>query len=178
MTSNNKKNIILTGFMGTGKTTVGKWLAAQLGYEFIDTDEIIEQQQGRTIPEIFQEAGEAAFRQMESDLAQALANQQGLVISTGGRMMLDPANATALGRQSHVFCLVATPEEILQRLQLDTSHSRPLLAVADPEQRIVQLLAERAEGYGRFLQIQTSGKTVEEIVQEIIGIAAAQTESG
>lgn len=163
-----EKNIILTGFMGTGKTTVGKLLAMQLGYEFIDTDKLIEQQQGQTIPEIFQAHGETAFRQMEADLAQELASRQGLVISTGGRMMLDPANAAALSRQGYVFCLVATPEEILQRLQLDTNHPRPLLAVSDPKQRIMQLLAERTEGYGRFLQVQTSGKKPNEIVAELM----------
>ena len=84
MEQTTKKNIILTGFMGTGKTTVGKLLALQLGYEFIDTDALIQERQGRAISDIFLESGETAFRQMEADLAQELGQRQGLVISTGG----------------------------------------------------------------------------------------------
>src|SRR5512143_2336464 len=98
-----RTNIVLTGFMGTGKTTVGRLLAAQLGYEFVDTDVLIEARLGRPISQVFAELGEAAFRQMEADLAQELANREGLVISTGGRLMLDPANVAALSRQGRVF---------------------------------------------------------------------------
>ena len=109
-----KDNIILTGFMATGKTTVGKLLADQMGYQFVDTDELIEERVGLTIAEIFQKKGEDAFRKMESDLAKELADKEGLVISTGGRFMLDPDNAEILIRHGLVFCLVATPEEILE----------------------------------------------------------------
>jgi shikimate kinase len=163
-----RKNIILTGFMGTGKTTVGKLLAKQLGYEFMDTDELIEARQGRTIPQIFRESGEVAFRQMEADLAQELAGREGLVIATGGRLMLDPVNAAALSRQGWVFCLVANVEEILRRLTKDKQQHRPLLAGADPGERIVALLRQREEAYRRFPQVMTDDKRPLEVVQELM----------
>ena len=96
-TSSKKQNIILTGFMGTGKTTVGKLLAEMMAYEFVDTDALIESAYGLTIPQIFAQFDEPTFRQMERDIALALAEQTGLVISTGGQMMLHAANVAALG---------------------------------------------------------------------------------
>ena len=105
-----KDNIVLTGFMGTGKTTVGQLLAQQLDYKFVDTDVLIQERTGKSIPEIFEEKGEAAFREMEAALACELAARQGIVISTGGRMMLDSANAATLSSSGRVICLVATPE--------------------------------------------------------------------
>lgn len=170
-----QKIIILTGFMGTGKTTVGKLLATQLGYEFIDTDELIQTRQGRSIPQIFAELGEPAFRQMERDLAKELANRDRLVISTGGRMMLDPVNADALDKNGHVFCLVATPQEILARLTNDTEHPRPLLAGPNPAERIVELLKEREKGYGRFLQINTGRRQPQAIAQEILNLIQGES---
>ena len=91
-----KKNIILTGFMGTGKSTVGKMLAEKLGYSFIDTDETIMSRCGITVAEIFKSQGEASFRKMERTLALELSNQEMLVISTGGGMLLDSMNADLL----------------------------------------------------------------------------------
>lgn len=170
-----KNNVVLTGFMGTGKTTVGKLLAAQLGYAFVDTDDLIEARQGRSIPQIFAELGEAAFRQMERELAEELATRDGLVIATGGRLMLDPVNAAALGRSGRVFCLVATPQEILARLAADTEHPRPLLAGANPDRRIVELLEARREGYGRFLQVQTGGRSPQDIAGELLNLILNHT---
>ena len=89
MQNDDAQNIIFTGFMGTGKTTVGKMLAEKLGREFIDTDDLIEERQGLSIPEIFDQLGEAAFRKMEAEIAKELGQSKGLVISTGGRLMLD-----------------------------------------------------------------------------------------
>jgi shikimate kinase len=165
-----KPNIILTGFMATGKTTVGKGLAEQLGYAFVDTDELIAERSGQTVAEIFREKGEAAFRRMESEIARELGEKEGLVVSTGGRLMLDPANAAALGRRGRVFCLVATPEEILDRISKDKHVKRPLLEAPNPMHRIVELMQQREEGYGRFRQMVTSGKTPDEITRELIGI--------
>ena len=161
------KNIILTGFMGTGKTTVGKILAQRLGYRFVDTDDLIVTQQRRSISDIFEQLGEPAFRQMEADAAQALAQERGLVVATGGRLMLDPANAAALGGTGKVFCLLASSKVILARLQVD-ENKRPLLAGADPYARIVALLAERKDGYGRFVGVDSAGKKPAQIVDEII----------
>jgi len=168
-----KPNIVLTGFMGTGKTTVGKLIARQLNHVFIDTDEVIQERAGKTIPEIFIEDGEEAFRKMETAVARELADQQKIVICTGGRLMLDPDNAAALGKTGRVFCLVATPEEIFERVSKDTGVKRPLLSVPNPKKRIVELMQERKEGYGQFLQIITSQKTPEEIAQKIITIFTA-----
>lgn len=168
----NSENIILTGFMGTGKTTVGKILAARLEREFVDTDSLIEQRQGRTIPQIFSELGEPAFRRLEAELAQELGQRQGLVISTGGRFMLDPDNVKALSRSGRVFCLVATPQEILARISRDTGHCRPLLEVADPGKQIVDLLEERKRGYQQFVEIKTSGKSPDQISDELLALMA------
>ena len=113
MQNNDNKNIILTGFMGTGKTTVGTLLAKKLQREFIDTDALIETRQGRTIPEIFAESGEATFRQMEADIASELGEKEGLVISTGGRFMLNPANVKVLSSKSWIFCSISQREEYI-----------------------------------------------------------------
>jgi 3-dehydroquinate synthase len=166
-------NIILTGFMATGKTTVGKLLAEQVGYEFIDTDDLIAERAGMPVSEIFKQKGEDAFRQMEADLAQELGHQQGLVVSTGGRMMLDPANAEALSRNGRVFCLVATPEEIHDRVAKDKGVKRPLLEVSNPMQRIEGLLEEREAEYGRFPQMVTSAKSADEVSLNLMGILQA-----
>ena len=168
-----KPNIILTGFMATGKTTVGKQLAEQLGYAFVDTDDVIVERTGQTVAEIFDEKGESEFRRLESEIAQELGEKEALVISTGGRLMLDPANAAALGRRGRVFCLVATPEEILDRISKDKHVKRPLLEAPDPMDRIVELMQQREEGYGQFRQMVTSGKTPDEITRELIGIFQA-----
>ena len=170
MQQEDKKNIILTGFMGTGKTTIGKLLASRLGREFIDTDELIQVRHGRSIPEIFLELGEAAFRQMETDLVQELAEREGLVISTGGRLMLDPANVRALSRNGRVFCLIATPEEILTRLRNDKEHLRPLLEVPNPGERIVELLQQREKGYQRFPQVMTNDKQPAEVTKDLLNL--------
>jgi shikimate kinase len=119
--------------------------------------------------------GEPAFREMEAAIARELSARQGVVISTGGRLMLDPENAAALSRTGRVFCLVATPKEILERVQKDTdTNVRPLLSVSNPIERIVELMQERQTGYRRFPQMMTSDKTPEEIAQNIIDIYQMQ----
>jgi 3-dehydroquinate synthase len=168
MQNNDTQNIIFTGFMGTGKTTVGKLLAERLGREFIDTDDLIEKRQGLTIPEIFDQLGEAAFRKMEAEIARELGQRKGLVISTGGRLMLDPANVEALSVNGRVFCLVATPQEILSRIEGDTDHHRPLLDVPNPGEQIVELLQERKKGYQRFLKMTTDEKHPGDITADLL----------
>jgi 3-dehydroquinate synthase len=170
MQKKDNKNIILTGFMGTGKTTVGKMLATKLDREFVDTDQLIESRQGRTIPEIFSERGEAAFRQMEAELAKELGEKDGLIISTGGRFMLDPANVKALSRRGRVFCLVATPQEILTRIKKDADHRRPLLEVPNPSEQIVELLQVRKRGYQRFLKVKTNDKLPENVTEDLLDL--------
>jgi len=166
---NSGGNIILTGFMGTGKSTVGRLLAARLGWRFVDTDALIEARQGQSVAAIFREQGEAAFRRMEATLALELAAEKNLVIASGGKFMLAAENARVLSA-NHVFCLTATPEEILARIITDGPARRPLLAGADPAAAIGRLLAERAAAYGRFPAISTSGKTPDEIANEILAL--------
>ncbi len=166
------RNVVLTGFMGTGKTTVGRALAARLGYRFVDTDLLIELEAGKTVAEIFQEDGESAFRSWERQIAGQLAGASAAVIATGGRLMLDNDNAELLCARSHVFCLTAEPDDIVRRLAGERGQ-RPLLAVDNPAQRVRQLLEERAPGYSQFPQIHTSGRSVDEIVEEVLKCISA-----
>jgi shikimate kinase/quercetin dioxygenase-like cupin family protein len=162
----NRPNIILTGFMGTGKSTVGRIAASRLGFQFIDTDELIERTHG-AITEIFATAGEAAFRRYEAEAAADLAEQSGLVISTGGRLLLDPENAARLTRTGRAFCLSATVDTLVDRLARSAS-TRPLLAGFDRRDRITALLNERGPGYARFEQIATDGRSPAGVVDELL----------
>lgn len=162
-----RPNVVLTGFMATGKSTVGRVLAARLRYGFVDTDRIIEERHG-PIPTIFAERGEAAFRSLERSLADELAALSSLVISTGGGMLLDPVVADMFSATGVVVCLTAEPDVILRRVGgARAGERRPLLAGADPLERIVGLLAERSAAYGRFAQVATDGRSPSEIASEI-----------
>ena len=165
-------NLVLTGFMGTGKTTVGQQLARKLGREFVDTDLVIEERHG-PIHEIFKRQGESAFRDIERSLAHELGQRKGLVIATGGRMLLDPENFRALSQNGRIFCLVATPEEIYDRVSSDPARvNRPLLEVADPKQRIIELLGERGPDYERFPQLTTDQIDPDAIAEELADLWA------
>ncbi len=167
-------NLVLTGFMGTGKTTVGRLLASRLGFDFVDTDRLIEQRHG-PIPQIFSEHGEDEFRRLERDVAAELATRDRLVISTGGRMMVDPINADLLSTSGEVFCLAASVDTILARVTRDRSPvERPLLSGADVRTRIGLLLAERAAAYRRFRQIDTEGRTPDEVAGEILDLVLTE----
>ncbi|MFP5487463.1 MAG: shikimate kinase, partial [Acidimicrobiia bacterium] len=157
-----RRNIVLTGFMATGKTTVGRVLAERLGYELVDTDAVIEERHG-PIPQIFAEYGEDEFRRLEREVAAELAQRDGLVISTGGRMLLDPVNAEVLGATGDIVCLTATVDTIVERLDAVGADSRPLLAGHDLRERVTELLGERADGYAAFTQVATDGLTPTEI---------------
>lgn len=169
-------NLVLTGFMGTGKTTVGHQLAQKLGMEFVDTDELIESRHG-PISRIFDEQGEGEFRAIEKVVASELGAKTGLVIATGGRMILDPENFRALSKNGRIFCLVATPEEIHHRVINDeTRRDRPLLQVADPQQRIIELMLERRDEYGRFHQVVTDHSDPSAVADEVVQLWSSQDE--
>lgn len=159
---------MLTGFMGTGKTTVGRALADRLGAEFVDTDSIIEARHG-SIPAIFADHGEAQFREYERSVARELAARSGLVISTGGRMLVDPVNAEALGATGVVVCLTATVDTIHERVH-DDIETRPMLAGDDARSRIAALLADRAPAYARFAQVVTDGRSVDDVVGDVLAL--------
>jgi shikimate kinase len=162
-----RSNIILTGFMGTGKSTLGRLLAQRIGYDFIDTDTEIEKQIGQSITNLFQTQGEVAFRKLESELVEKLAEQEGLVIATGGGLVLNPKNVALLNKTGRIICLTASPDEILARVskQPDT---RPLLQEQDPQAKIIELLHQRDAAYRQFPQLSTSNTTPEKLIEKIL----------
>jgi shikimate kinase len=159
------KTIFLTGFMGAGKTSVGKELAALLNLPVIDTDQLIEQKAGKSINEIFAVEGEAAFRKYERELLRTLP-REGVIVTTGGGIVIQKENRDWMKKNGVVIYLHCEPEEILQRLANDTS--RPLLKNNKQEQ-IKQLLAERLAYYKEadFI-VDTTNKNIKEIAQEIV----------
>ena len=138
-------NVALVGFMGTGKSTVGNCLASMLHLRFVDTDALIEQRAGKRITEIFASEGEPRFRELESEVVRDLENARGSVISTGGGLVVNPANMESLKKHALVVCLWASPEAILQRVGHQTH--RPLLQGADRLEKIKELLASREPFY-------------------------------
>ena len=154
--------------MGSGKTTVGKLVARELGWTFVDTDDMIVSRHG-PIEAIFAEHGEDAFRALEREVAVEAAAGQHQVVATGGRMLLDPANAEAMSATGRVFCLDADVDEIVRRLESDVDGPvRPLLAGKNPAAAVARLLNERADGYGRFEQVHTAGRSPQVIAADII----------
>lgn len=141
------KNIILVGYMGCGKTTVGKNLARVCEWSFVDTDEWIEEQQGRSISEIFASDGEAAFRDMETAVLREMlaGKKEGFILSTGGGMPVREENRALLKQIGRVFYLQAEPETIYERVKGDTT--RPLLQCEDPLRRIQEMLVQRGPVY-------------------------------
>lgn len=140
----NSKNIILIGFMGTGKTVTGRALAEQTGLQLVDMDALIEERANQSIAQIFAAKGEAAFREMERELTQELAQRSGLIISTGGGIVLNAQNIADFQRSGLVVCLNSSPETIFQRLEKDTT--RPLLS-GDKKQQIEALFEARRPLY-------------------------------
>ncbi|NJN97352.1 MAG: shikimate kinase [Anaerolineales bacterium] len=139
------KNIILTGFMGTGKSTVGCLVAAELGREFVDMDTLIEQREGRPIAQIFADSGEAYFRQLEAGLCRELAAREGLVIATGGGALVTEANLRVMGSSGLVICLDCAPAKRWWQ-RIGQSEDRPMLAEQDEGRfaRLAALLEQRA----------------------------------
>jgi shikimate kinase/3-dehydroquinate synthase len=162
-------NLVLTGFMGTGKTLVGREIARRLGREFVDMDALIEAREGRTVAEIFAQ-GEGHFRQQEAALCRELAAGAGRVIATGGGALIPDQNLEIMSASGPVVCLSASLEELLRRLE--AARDRPLLDVPDRRARIAGLLAERAAGYRRIpLQVETTGLTVAEVADRVLDVA-------
>ncbi len=161
-------NIILTGFMGTGKTAVGKRLAKQLGWRFVDVDALIEAGAKTPIPTIFAEHGEPIFRRLEQRTIRRVIRGDEQVIATGGGAFVDAENRRLLRAVGPVVCLTATPKVILQRVGA-TAAKRPMLSHASsPLARIQQLLAQRASAYAKAdLMLDTSHLTVEAVVERI-----------
>jgi shikimate kinase len=161
------RNITLVGFMGTGKTTVGRILAKRLGYRFIDVDEEIEREQGVSISHIFSEMGEPYFRQLEKDMIKTLSLKEGLIISAGGGTVVDERNVEAMKQGGALVCLTATPDEIMKRA--GNSSNRPLLQVPDPMAKILELMSKREPYYLKAdIIVDTTAMTPEEVAAEVI----------
>ena len=159
-------NIVLVGFMGTGKTSVGRRLASQLRMRYVDTDDVIEQDNRRYISDIFAEDGETVFRQLESAAVRKVSKRHNHVISTGGGVVLKPANMEHLKRNGVVFCLTATAEAIYRRIGHQTH--RPLLQTPDAMEKIQTLLAERHLHYAQAdYMVKTTGRSFGDIVAHI-----------
>lgn len=142
------KNVVLIGFMGTGKTSSGKMIANQLGFKFIDMDRAIEKKWGMTIPQMFEQHGEAFFREKEKEMCREVAGKKSVVISTGGGTVKDPDNVAILKQSGKIVCLMASVEAILERTT--TIGQRPLLdAYEDRRQGIVELLEQRKAMYAQ-----------------------------
>ena len=161
-------NLVLCGMMGSGKSTVGKHLASHLSYEFVDTDEVLESRFGK-ITDIFARFGEEYFREKESEVCVELAKREGLVLATGGGLVLKKENVNCLKRSGTLIFLRANPSTLAQRLQADVD--RPLLQTeGDLEVRIAKLLQIRTPIYESVADhiLDVEGKTPEEIAEEII----------
>ncbi|MDY7041614.1 MAG: 3-dehydroquinate synthase [Chloroflexota bacterium] len=168
--------VVVTGFMGTGKTTVGREVARRLVRPFVDMDAEIEARAGKSIPRIFAEDGEAAFRRMETALCQELSTQQGSVIATGGGTPVDPLNRDLMMRSGVVICLTCDVDEILRRLRGGDGPNRPLLDVADPRAEIERLLKTRREAYRAIpWQVDTTGLAVEEVAARVLEFSGVIT---
>jgi shikimate kinase len=161
------KNIVLTGFMGTGKTKVGKELSRLLNMKLIDADTEIEKAEKMTINEIFKQFGETRFRDIESEMVKKLSEYKNSIISTGGGVVLRQENIDALKKSGIIICLMAKPETILKRTC--NNNDRPLLQVENPIEKIKELLNFRKPFYEKAdIIIDTEDKTPLQIAEEII----------
>ena len=168
-------NLVLTGFMGTGKTTVGRLVAARLGLELVDTDAWIEQETGRVIADIFAEDGEAFFRGLERRAVETLCARRGLVITGGGGIVLDPKNVRAFVASGILVCLQARPDVVLARVA--AQDHRPLLEGGEKAEKIRRLLASRQAVYDALPnQVDTSDCSIEQVADRVVELY--QTGSG
>ena len=160
-------NIVLVGFMGTGKSAVGRVIAQKLEFHFIDTDDVIEQTSKAKISDIFAEHGEDYFRDLESQAVKSVALMKNQVVATGGGVVLRSSNIDLLRTGGPIFCLNATPKAIWDRVR--SSRSRPLLRGPEPLKKIETLLDKRAPYYASAdHQIETTGVSVDRVADEII----------
>lgn len=159
------QNIVLAGFMGTGKTTVGRLVAEQLGWQFVDTDAIIAARAGRTIAQIFEQDGETAFRQLEAVVCPETAAIPHRVIAVGGGALLNPTIRACVEERGLIICLTCDLDEIVRRVGDDPS--RPLFA--PDRERLARLLESRAGHYASLRHsIDTTRLTPEQTTEEVI----------
>jgi shikimate kinase len=163
-----KTNVALIGFMGTGKTVVGRLLAGATGKDFLELDTVIAEEAGMSIPDIFAREGEAGFRHRETTAVAGAANRKNTVIACGGGVVLTTMNINRLRETSRIVLLTAARNVILERTRREGA-TRPLLAGPDPAAAIARLLEERRPLYHRAadVTVSTTRRTPEEVVREI-----------
>ena len=163
-----KTNVALIGFMGVGKTAVGEALAKKLNRKFVELDLLIERKAGRSIPEIFQQDGEVAFRELEIEVTKEIAKEKYLVIACGGGIVLNKINIDRLKKEGIIVYLTASPRAILKRVSEEGQ--RPLLEVDNPTLTIRELLKFRKPFYERAtdIKIDTSKLDIDSVVEQII----------
>lgn len=161
------KNIILVGFMGTGKTTIAASLANKLNMRYISTDDLIEKREKRTINEIFTKSGEDYFRDVESEIVREVSGMQDAVVDTGGGVVIREENMAIMKSGGVVICLTANEDDIIERTK--KYKHRPLLNVEDPKRKVRDLLARRSAFYAKAdYSINTSDFTIRQVVDKII----------
>jgi len=164
-----KPSISLTGFMFTGKSSVGRVLSRRLGLKYVDLDEKIAIRAKASVEEIFAERGEREFRRLEQEAVARVLLLPGQVVSTGGGVVINPSNRDILRRHSCVIWLKASVNIILKRFRASRQKPRPRLSVADPESEIIRLLAEREAFYRECdFSVETDGLSVDKVSQRIL----------
>jgi shikimate kinase len=164
-----KPSLSLTGFMFSGKSSVGRSLARRLGLEYVDLDNRIVERAGKSIEQIFREDGEADFRRIEREVVAEVLPVPGRVVAAGGGAIIDPENRGILRANSCVIWLKASPEAVLARLRASRGRVRPLLEVEDPEAEVRRLIEARREYYEQCdLTMDTDGLGVRAVARKII----------
>jgi len=162
-------NLYLVGFMGTGKSTVGRLVAKQMNFNFLDSDQEIEHVQGKPVSAIFVEQGEAAFRKLEREFVEHGHPEQGCVVACGGGLVVPPGMLELLRSRGIVICMHAPIETIIDRI-LHTTH-RPLLQVEDPAKRLRELYAQREPLYRRTgTMVLTDSRPLKEIAAHVLRV--------
>ena len=160
------RNLALVGFMGSGKSTVGRLVAQDLEFQFVDTDSLIEEKAGISIAEIFATEGEKAFRQLEGEMISELARKDRVVIATGGGAIMNPENFASLKSHALVICLWANAESFHQRTKHQTH--RPLLQGEDPLGAIRTMLTEREPVYKQAdVIVNTELRSQREVIAQV-----------
>ena len=168
-----RENIIITGFMGTGKSVVAKELARKLKMKFIDMDRIIKEGQGMSIADIFSRYGENYFRQQENKLVKELSQKENMIIATGGGTLLSSDNARILGQRGQIICLYADSRTIYNRVK--RRNNRPLLKGENVLSDIDRLLEERKKIYDNIKwKIDTTNLNIQEVTDKIMALLKSE----
>jgi shikimate kinase len=165
-----ERNIVLIGFMGSGKTAAGKRLSEKLNVAFADIDELIEKEQGTTIADIFSGSGEKHFRDLEKEMAARISREaEEKVIATGGGIVLNPENMANLRQRGVIIWLSVSPETVYQRTKMN--RDRPLLSGASPKKKIEELMKLRRHLYSKAdFKVETSDRSIDEVAEEILNL--------